>query len=80
MVVKVILPTQNSRFPPVAVVPLDCWVILRDYLVLIYLVLCFFTLFWVIFDVKPAAKIETELSPIITKGVKGEERERVGSR
>ena len=40
---------------------LDCWVVLRDYLVLIYLVLWFFTLFGVIFDVK-TAKIETELS------------------
>ena len=55
-----ILPTQNPRIPPV--VPLDFWVVLRDYLVLIYLVLWFFTLFWVIFYVK-TAKIETELSP-----------------
>ena len=56
-----ILPTQNLQFP--AVVPLDCWVALRDYLVLLYLVPWFFTLFGVIFDVK-TAKIEIELSPI----------------
>ena len=61
--VTLILPTQNPLCLPV--VPLDCWVVLRDYLVLIYLVLWFFTLFWVNFDVK-TAKIETELSPIIT--------------
>ena len=61
--VTLILPTQNPWFPPV--VPLDCWVVLRDYLISIYLVLQFFTLFWVIFDVK-TAKIEMELSPIIT--------------
>ena len=62
--VTLILPTQNPRFP--LVVPLDCSVVLRYYLVLIYLVLWFFTLFWVIFVVK-TAKIETELSPTFTK-------------
>ena len=41
--VTLILPTQNPRFPPVVL--LDCWVVLREYLVLIYLVLWFFTLF-----------------------------------
>ena len=49
-----IFPTQNH-----------CWVVLGDYLILIYLVLRFFTLFWVIFDVR-TAKIETELSPTFT--------------
>ena len=63
VVVKAILPTQNPRFP--LVVALDCWMVLRDYLVLIYLVLWFFIFFGVIFDVK-TAKIETELSPIFT--------------
>ena len=38
-----ILNTQNPQFPPV--VPLDCQVVLRDYLVLMYLVLWFFTPF-----------------------------------
>ena len=52
--VAIILPTQNH-----------CWVVLRDYLILIYLVLWFFALFWVIFDAK-TAKIETELSPTFT--------------
>ena len=58
-----ILNTQIPQFSPV--VPLDCWVVLRGYLALIYLVLWFFTPFWVIFDVK-TAKIKTELSPIFT--------------
>ena len=38
---------------------------LRDYFILIYLVLWFFPLLWVIFDVK-TVKIETELSPTFT--------------
>ena len=50
-----ILPIQNH-----------CWVVLRDYLILIYLVLWFFYPFWVIFDAK-TAKIETELSPTFTE-------------
>ena len=64
-----ILPTQNPWFPlwSPPVVPLDCWVVLRDYLVLIYLVLWFFTLFWVIFYVK-TTKIEMELSHTFTAG------------
>ena len=61
VVVEAILPTQKPRFPPV--VHLDCWVVLGDYLILQYLVLWFFTIFGVIFDVK-TTKIETELSPI----------------
>ena len=46
-------------------VPLRLFVVLRDYLVLIYLVLWFFTLFWVIFEVK-IAEVDAELSPRIT--------------
>ena len=41
---RFILPTQNPRFLPV--VPLDCWLVLRDYLVLIYLMLWFFLPFF----------------------------------
>ena len=52
-----ILPTQNH-----------CLVVLRDYLILIYLVLWFFTPFWVIFDVK-TAEIGMELSPTFTESL-----------
>ena len=47
-------------------VPLRLLVVLRDYLVLIYLVLWIFTLFWVIFEVK-TAEVDAELSPRITE-------------
>ena len=46
-------------------VPLRLLVVLRDYLLLIYLVLWFFTLFWVIFEVK-IAEVDAELSPRIS--------------
>ena len=46
-------------------VPLRLLVVLRDYLVLICLVLWFFTLFGVIFEVK-IAEVDAELSPRIT--------------
>ena len=49
--------------PPVSQrVPLDCWVVLRDYLVLKCLVLWCFTSVWVIFD----EKVDADLSPIFT--------------
>ena len=51
---------------PVSRVPLDYWGVLRDYLVLICLVLWCFTIFRVIFDEK-SEKVDVALSPIFAE-------------